>query len=262
MNNYLPMYICLGFIIISTILSFGFKDIYEVKIEKKGVVNTLKEYNQDLKDSFKFILKSGRMKAFILFQIVFYSAIRIIDTYRGDLLVNLGVPEEQFSMIFAILTLLGGLSIYLKKNIEKTFKNRTLTFISLAYMIACVIIGVIASIWSNNAIIPLVLILLTIQKISTAIWYILEYKYLKNFTTEDMRNKITFAYEFIGGIVVSFFTFLGGLLLNVVNIQNAFLIVGLICFVATILVLKYMKPRFGLRPKQYKKEDLEFETSK
>ncbi len=32
-NNYLPMLICLGFIIISTIISFGFKDIYEVKKE-------------------------------------------------------------------------------------------------------------------------------------------------------------------------------------------------------------------------------------
>lgn len=263
MNNYLPMYICLGFIVISTILSLGFEDIYEVKHdEKKGAVNTLKEYKNDLKDSFKFILKSGRMKAFILFQIVFYSAIRIIDTYRGDLLVDLGVPEEQFSMIFAILTLIGGLSISLKRNIEKTFKNRTLTFISLAYMIPCVIIGVVASIWSNNAIVPLILIMLTIQKIATAIWYILEYKYLKNFTTEEMRNKVTFAYEFVGGIVVSFFTFLGGLLLNVVNIQNAFLIVALICLIATILVLQYMKPRFGLRPKQYKKEDLEFETTK
>lgn len=262
MNNYLPMYICLGFIIISTILSFGFEDIYKVKIEKKGALTTLKEYKNDLKDSFKFILKSGRMKAFILFQIVFYSAIKIIDTYRGDLLVNLGIPEEQFSMIFAILTLIGGFSISFKKKIEKKFKNRTLTFISLSYMVSCVIIGVIASLWSNNAIVPIVLILLTIQKVATAIWYILEYKYLKNFTTEDMRNKVTFAYEFLGGIVISFFTFLGGLLLNITNIQNAFLIVGLICLVATILVLKYMKPRFGLKPKQYKKEDLEFETSK
>ena len=30
-NNYLPMIICLGFIVISTILSFRFKDIYTVK---------------------------------------------------------------------------------------------------------------------------------------------------------------------------------------------------------------------------------------
>ena len=115
-NNYLPMIICLGFIVISTILSFRFKDIYTVKKERsKGLIDTLKEYKQDLKSSFKFILKSKRMKAFILFQIVFYSLITIIDTYNGDLLISIGIPEEQFSMIFAILIFIGGISISLKR---------------------------------------------------------------------------------------------------------------------------------------------------
>lgn len=124
-NNYIPMLICLGFIIISTILSFGFKDIYKVKKDKKaniGLSNTLKEYGNDLKSSFKFILKSKRMKAFILFQIVFYSVIEIVDTYNSDLLINIGIPEEQFSMIFAVLTLIGGISLSLKRPIEKSLR--------------------------------------------------------------------------------------------------------------------------------------------
>ncbi|HBC83953.1 MAG TPA: hypothetical protein DCZ30_00405 [Clostridiales bacterium] len=42
-NNYLPMLICLSFIIISTVLSFKFKDVYKVNIDKKenfGLVNS------------------------------------------------------------------------------------------------------------------------------------------------------------------------------------------------------------------------------
>jgi len=57
-----------------------------------------------------------------------------------------------------------------------------------------------------------------------SIWYILEYKYLKNFSQPEMRNKITFAYEFIGGIVASSMSVLGGLLLKAIAIKNAFLI--------------------------------------
>lgn len=136
-HNYLPMFICLGFILISTVLSFGFRDVYEAKREEKKqihLVHTLKEYGEDLKTSFHFILKSKRMKAFILFQIVFYSMIEIIGTYNSDLLVSIGVPEEQFSMIFALLTLIGGISLSLKKPIEKTFRNKTLSFISLTYI--------------------------------------------------------------------------------------------------------------------------------
>lgn len=261
MNNYLPMFICLGFIIISTILSFGFKDIYEVKKEarkKDGFKNTIKEYGHDLKKSFKFILKSKRMKAYVLFQIVLYSLISIIDTYQGDLLTDIGIKEEQFSMIFAILTLIGGISISLKRPIEKQFKNRTLTFISLLYIGACIIIGGISTLYTNQAIIPIILIMYAIQKICTSIWYILEAKYLKNFTTEDMRNKITCTYEFIGGIAASIFSILGGLLLEIINVENAFLVVGVISLVSMILVLSYMKTRFGLKPEEYKKEDLEF----
>ena len=263
MNNYLPMFVCLGFIIISTILSFKFEDIYEVKKERNissGLIPTLKEYKQDLKTSFKFILKSKRMKAFILFQIVFYSLISIIDTYNGDLLTDIGIPEEQYSMIFAILNLIGGISLSLKKPIEKKFKNRTLAFISLMYIRACIVIGAISTMYADNFIIPVILVMYVIQRISTSIWYILESKYLKNFTNEDMRNKITFTYEFIGGIAASIFSILGGLLLEVASVQNAFLLVGLIALASMVVTLDYMRTRFGLKPEEYRKEDIELKV--
>ncbi len=262
-NNYLPMFICLGFIIASTIISFGFKDIYEEREDKKeeiGLLNTLNSYGKNLKASFKFILRSRRMKAFILFQIVFYSVIEIVETYSSDLLIDIGIHEEQFSMIFAVLTLIGGISLSLKRPIEKILKNRTLAFISLMYIGACIVVGITSSLWKNESIIPIVLIMYAIQRINTSIWYILEYKYLKNFTTESMRNKITFTYEFIGGIAASIFSVLGGLLLNILTVENAFLVVGLIAFVSMIIALSYMSTRFGLRPEEYRKEDIEFET--
>lgn len=263
MNNYLPMYICLGFIVISTILSFRFKDIYEVKRkykEKTGLIVTLRDYAKDLKSSFKFILRSRRMKAFVLFQIVLYSLIEIVDTYNSDLLINIGVPEQQFSMIFAVLTLIGGISLSLKRPIEKKFKNRTLSFISLMYIGACIIIGAISSYLSNETIIPIILVLYAVQKINTSIWYILETKYLKNFTKEDSRNKITFSYEFIGGTAASISSIFGGILLNIVNVQKAFLLIGLVALVCMVVVLDYMRTRFGLKPNEYTKQDLEFEN--
>ncbi len=66
-NNYIPMLICLGFIVISTILSFGFKDVYQVKQdtkEKIKIKRCLKGYGQDLKSSFKFIFKIKENESF------------------------------------------------------------------------------------------------------------------------------------------------------------------------------------------------------
>lgn len=134
-NNYLPIWICLGFIIVSTILSIFFKEIYEPEeVEKGKVKNIVKEYASDLKISMKFILQSKRMKSYILFGAVFYGIIDIFDTYQGDLLTDIGIGEEQFSMIFAILTFIGGVSVNLIPNLEKKFKNRLLTFLTLVYL--------------------------------------------------------------------------------------------------------------------------------
>lgn len=259
MNNYIPLIICLIFVIISTVLSFFFKDIYEVKKrETKSVKDTVKQYGGELKQAFRFILKSERMKAFILFQIVFYGFIRIMLTYQSDLLVSIGIPEEEFSMVYAMLTVIGGLSMNLTRPLEKRYKNKTLTVLSMTHIMACVIIGIISSFFVGRGIIPIIIILLAIQKITNSIWDILEYKYLKNFTNEYSRVKISFAYEMIGSLGASICSFVGGLLLNYVSIGNAYLLVGLAFVIFMTLTLDYMRKRFGLRPKEYRKEDIEF----
>lgn len=263
-NNYIPIYICLAFIILSTILSLGFKEVYKVKrkkINKKNRHELIREYKDDIRVSFRFILRSNRMRALMLFTLVFYSFIKSIDIYRSDLLVDIGIPEQQFSMIFAIFTLIGGAGLTLRRPIEKKFKNKTLTVISLTYIVACISVGTISGLWKGNSIIiPIVLMMYTLQRVCTSIWWVLEAKYTKNFTTVETRNKLTFSYEFIKCIAASIVSIMAGLLLKIVTIENAFIIIGVIALILMIFVLKYMKTRLGLKPRQYTKRDLELET--
>ena len=256
-NNYLPIIICLGFIIISTIISLKFEDIHEVDLPNKEKIS--KSYLSDLSTSFKFILKSKRMKSFILFQVVFYSLIRIMITYQGDLLQDVGVPEQEFSMIFAVSTLIGGLSISMKRGIEKKFKNRTLAFLSLIFILATITIGALTSVYKGREMISLIVLMYVVQQFCASIWYILESKYLRSFTTETSRNKVAFVYQLIGSVMASLASILGGLLLKIVSIENAFLIVGLVSLILIILVLDYMRTRFGLKPDEYSKEDIDFD---
>ena len=258
-NNYLPMYICLGFVLASTILSFFFKEIYPPKKEeRKPLGEFLKGYQDDLKMSMKFISKSRRMKSYIVFGAIFYGIICIFDTYKGNLLTEIGVPEEQYSMILAILSFIGGISVSLIPSLEKKFKNRVLTFISLMYIVSFVMVGSLVTNFSGNLLLPIILTMYCFSRIAVSIWYILEYKYLKNFSTPEMRGKITFAYEFVNGIVASIMAILGGLVLNIINIKDAILVVSLASLVILILILDYMRTRFGLKPEQYTKEDIEF----
>lgn len=258
-NNYLPIFVCMIFVMISTILSFRFKDVYPAdKQENKKISKVIKEYSSDLKTSVKFIVKSNRMKSYIIFGSIFYGIISIIDIYKSDLLVSKGIPEEQYSMIYAILVLLAGMSVMLSRKVEKKFKNRTLTFISLVYVGACIIIGIISNVCTNSLAIPIIIFMYAILRMCTAIWYVLEYKYLKNFTTEEIRNKIMFTYELIGCSVASILSVIGSFILEKFEVHQAFLLVSLASLIGIVLSLDYMRTRFGLRPKDYKKEDIEF----
>lgn len=259
-NNYLPMFICLGFVVISTVLSFEFRDIHPVKKQDRKKLNiVLKEYSSDLREFSKFIIKSNRMKAYILFGSVFYGIIKVGDTYKGELLVSKGIPEEQFAMIFAIMTILAGVAAFLSRKLHKRFRNRTLTVVSSFYIGAFLIVGISACIFTNYIAIPIIILMYAILKMCSATWFILKFKYMTNFSTPEIRNKITFTYEVISGIIASIISVIGSLILKETNINQSFLIVGIASAIAIFFILKYMKPRIGLKPKDYKKEDIEME---
>ena len=259
-NNYIPMYISLFFIIISTILSMKFKDIYKSKQneEKEKFSNFVKGYSKDIVNSFKFIKQSNRMRAYIIFAAVFYGLIKIMSTYRSDLLIDIGVSEEQFSMIYALLSMVAAISVTYSRKIQRYFKNKTLTFLSLSYIISIIFVGVIALSITNNIALPLVLMFYTVTKICDSQWYVTQYTYLKNFTTEKTRNKISFTYELITGIVASIISLMGAAILECFSIKYAVILIGLLFLAIMIVILDYMRTRIGLKPKEYTKKDLEF----
>lgn len=65
--------------------------------------------------------------------------------------------------------------------------------------------------------------------------------------------------EFIGRIAASIFSMLGGILIDIIDVKQAFLIVGLLALACMVLVLDYMRTRFGLKPEEYEKKDIELE---
>lgn len=263
-NNYVPMYISLFFIILSIILSFKFNDIYKSKENEKRVSFSkfIKEYSTDIIDSFKFIKRSKRMKSYILFAAVFYGLIKIMSTYKSDLLLNIGVAEEQFSMIYAVLSLIAAVSVSYSRKVQRYFKNKTLTFLSLSYILSIIFIGAISIIMTNDMALPFILIFYTVIRICDSQWYVTQYTYLKNFTNERSRNKISFTYELILGIIASIMSLIGASILDATNIKYAIVFIGLMFLAIMIIILDYMRTRIGLKPREYSKEDLKFIESK
>lgn len=258
-NNYIPMLICLACAVISLILSFGFEDIYEVNNKnKKKLGKFAKEYKSNMYASLKFIKKSRRMKAYLLFAVVFYAIISILDTYKFELLTDVGIGAEQFAIIIASLSLIASISVRFSKKVQQTFTNKTLTVISISYIVSWITIGTIALVFSNNIIITFILILYLINKICDSQWYIVKGKYLKNFTTHETRERITFTFELAIALTSGIAALIGAWMLEITDIRYAIILVSLVGLALLVVVLDYMRTRFGLKPKEYRKEDIRF----
>lgn len=259
-NNYIPMIICCICLLISIIISIKFKNIYEVKKEKRrSVAKFSKEYKTDIKQSLKFIKKSKRIRAYLIFASVFYAIIKIMDSYKSTLLTSSGIGAEQYSIIIALLSLIAAVSVGFTKLIQKKFKNRTLSFISITYLLAFVIIGFVSIKTTSDIAIVIILGLYCINKICDSQWYIIKGKYLKNFTQPKTREKITFTFELITSLAGGLSALIGAAILSITDIKHAILLVSLAGLALIIVILDYMKSRFGLKPKEYSEDDLKFE---
>lgn len=258
-NNNIPMIISALCVLIAFIISCKFKDIYPVNKEKRKTIGKfIKEYKTDIVSSLKFIKKSKRIKAYLFFGALFYAILRIMDTYKSNLLTDSGIQSEQYSIIIAVLSLIAAVSVGFAQKIQDKFKNKTLSFISITYLLSWVAIGVIALTMTNNIAIPFILMLYVVNRICDSQWYIVRGKYLKNFTRPESREKITFTYELITSLAGGLAALLGAAILEITDIRHAIILVALGGLALMIIVLDYMRTRFGLKPKEYKKEDIKF----
>ena len=258
-NDYLPMFMCLGLTLIATIISFGFKDIYKNDLQSKNnIKESIKEYKEDFKYSIKAIIKSRRLRALIIFLSVFNAVINIMGTYRGNILTELNVKPESFSIIVASITLIAGLTTIYQDKFHKKYRNKSLGILAISYVMSMIIMGMLV-LTKSEAVLPLVLILLCVRNITMSIYYILSERYLKNFSTPKTRGRISFASETITNVIESICMFGAGIVLDITSIGIATLWVGLLFLAVFVVLLDYMRTRVGLRPNQYKESDIDLE---
>lgn len=257
-NGYIPMIICLIFTIIATIISTRFQDIYVNQLEENEISNKIKEYKEDFKISIKNIMTSKRLRALLIFMGIFNAFITITGTYKGNVLTELGVKPEMFSMINAIFTFIAGIASVFQDKIHKKFRNKSFTFLSLIFTTTIIIMGTLLLTGMNN-ILPMILVLLAIRDITKSNYYVLSERYSKNFSTAKTRSRISFATEFTTNIIETMAVFLAGVLLDSTNITFSTIFIGLVFLVLFVLILDYMRTRVGLKPKEYDKKDIELE---
>ena len=177
-NEYLPMIMCLILTMIATAISFGFKDIYKNNLQSRSnIKESFKEYKEDFKYSIKAIIKSKRLRALIIFLSVFNAIINIMNTYRGNILTELEVKPESFSIIIASITVIAGLTTIYQNKFHKKYRNKSLGILAISYVLSMIAMGALV-LTKSKTVLPLVLILLCIRNVTMSLYYILSERYL------------------------------------------------------------------------------------
>ena len=180
-------------------------------------------------------------------------------TLRESLLDDLQIPAQFFAIIIASLTILSGVTASLQGIIHQKFRNKALTFIGLTYVITFVMIGIIGVYCQlpKEAILGILLVFFAIQYALQSPYDILYQKYLKSFATPEMRVKIATTFDFIKSVSSFVVAMVCSYLLEVMNPRNSFLVIGIVFTAILAIVLYWMKDKFGLKPEEYRKQDIQ-----
>lgn len=245
LNNYLPMFLCLACCIISCIIAYKFKPYEDSHHKEKLAENgSYIQYFKDLRVAFRNIFKSRRLKALFLFSGMFAALLALRSTVASSLFTEIGIKEEYFGVIFAVLTWFSAISSNFPNFYHRTLRNKLLTYFSLIFSFSLIGIGVVALFSTNFTFtIIIVLILYSMQYIIKGPYYTLKKRYLNSFSTPIISTKIYSVNTLVDSLISAVICFIASLLLGVTSTAYTVLFIGCVFTLMFIFILDYMKDK-------------------
>ena len=255
-NGYIPFILCFAFCIISAILSIKFSDIKKVDANENIKFTT---YIKDLKHSFKYMLQSNRLRYLIILGGIFWGFLSTLISLRTGMLKQIGVSEEYIGIIFSVLGIISGITAKNQNRIHNKYGNKTLAFLTVPATISCILTGFfVMGNFPFKITLALVLIMFLIQFMAKGPFFTLIKRYLNNFTTSSLRNKISSSYNFFESLMRAGISLLASFLLRITNSSNTILVLGCLVTIAIVLLIDKMHGKVGLKPEEYPKKEIEF----
>lgn len=259
-NAYIPMILCFILMCVAVFISFRFTDSHKYKAPKQLLKKNnaeFKNYISELKGIFTFIVKSGRLKALLLFSAVFTALTSMLSTLKTGILVELDVPEIYFGIIVAGIQILSGLASKNHLHFNNWLRNKTLSLISLGNTILLILTGlVIFCELPIGMIISIIAFWFLFYSISKGIYYPVIKRYLNSFTNAKVNTKIyasQIIFDSLARIPISLFA---SYILSHATTSTSFVVIGSVLSVVFIFLLYYMNGKVGLKPEEYTKNDI------
>ena len=251
-NPYLPLIFACICALIAVILAFYMKS---TKIQERDK-QTPKERFKEMFGGFKFIFKSKRLHAILIFACVFYGVLSLSNLYIKTYLNDIKVSSTLFGYIFAAASIASAVGAVIQDKIEKRHKNKTLSAISITYIASFVVLGSFALIFKNyNVLLTIGIIVFLIQSLIKGAYRIIMKEYVSRYTTSSIRSKLMSIYYLAESFGSTALMFIASKTIDLAPVGISYCIFGLALFIIMILILNYMNSRMGLDPSKYGKSD-------
>jgi len=255
-NGYIPMFLALGIVLITFILSNVF---YEPVNSSQELKEKKKVRTKSIKESLNFIFSSGRLKSLILYSSLMTSLVNILASTEVYLVEKLEISSSIIGILFAVLGIISGLAAKRQNKFHNIFRNKSLTVLGLSISLSC-IVSTLGFIFNLPFIMTLIIIFITymVKYIVVGIYEVLISKYLSNFTNEEIDSKIYTAQIFTNSIVSAVLGVLASVVLAKVGIIATILIAGTMFLILFVITIFYMKNKLGLKPTEYDKKEIKY----
>lgn len=260
-NGYIPIILSLCIVTIAFLLANCFMEPLELT-DTTSQKATSKE-KLKIKESFKFIFSSGRLKSLILFSAIMTSFIYILASAEVYLIEELKISSATIGIIFAILGIISGVSAKKQNLFHEKFKNKTLTILGLAISISC-ITSTLGFFFKLPKILTLAIIIVSfaIKYSTVGLYYVLISKYLSNFTNEEIDSKIYTMQILCNSISSAILGILASITLNNLNAYKSMLAFGCAFLILFTIIIFYMKNKLGLQANEYSKQEIKYSKIK
>lgn len=251
-NPYIPITLCLVTLFATFLLTIKFESLH-LNREKKQIKDEVKNIRLGLKN----IFKSKRLLSLLIFNSLFVGLLKILQNIRNTQLIEIGMPEQCFGIIFATMALITGISARAQGKIHKRFRNKTLTILAIPTAISIIIAGLLLiSELEFYTKANLLIVMFAIQYMARGPYYVLIKRYFNNFTNSEKRVKISTANILCENTIAALLIFGGSYILEFADIKYTTLIIGCIATMAFVVFLDYMRNTVGLKPEQYSKKEI------
>lgn len=236
-NINLPFIISAFFMLVTIVISLKFKEPpIEGKIGKYGV-----KYMQQIKESGKFIFSHEKIKAIVIFTMMFFIFYRTAFFYYQPYMEAVKLPVKYFGIIFFVFNITAAFASKRSHWIMGKTKPKTLTFMAFLMIISFMLMGTV-KVWFG-------VFAILFQQVARGIYRPVTTKYLNKHIPSDKRATVLSFQSLACNISVAIAFPLMGILKDHENIFITHIVLGITMIILTILTMRYMSSRLGLKDK-------------